>query len=89
MNRKKYFCLNCKFVGLPKKNKNGSKKVEIFLWILPLLAPIAIIYSLYRRFYQKKICQNCGSKDISAISSELLAQKSIENFYQQEIEPKK
>lgn len=84
MPQKKYICLDCNFVGFAKKNKSGSKKIEIFLWILPLLAPIAILYSIYRRFLQKKVCQNCGSANISVISSELLAQKSLENFHQQE-----
>ncbi|MFM6972195.1 MAG: hypothetical protein ACKOXJ_01065 [Alphaproteobacteria bacterium] len=60
--KKQYICLNCNHVGYPKLIQNGSKKTEIFWWVVA--TPIAIIYSIYRRVGSKKICENCGSDNL-------------------------
>ena len=53
----KYICTDCKHVGKAKKVKRGSRKTEIFWWVV--FSPIAIIYSLYRFTGSKKSCEEC------------------------------
>jgi hypothetical protein len=73
----KYICTNCKHVGKSKKVKRGSRKTEIFWWMV--FSPIAILYSLYRFTGSKKCCEECGSFDIYPTKSDLLEVMSHQN----------
>jgi hypothetical protein len=73
----KYICANCKHVGKSKKVKRGSRKTEIFWWVV--FSPIAILYSLYRFTGSKKCCEECGSFDIYPTKSDLLEVMSHQN----------
>ena len=73
----KYICSDCKYVGKAKKVKRGSRKTEIFWWVV--FSPIAILYSLYRFTGSKKTCEECGSFDIYPTKSDLLEVMSHQN----------
>jgi hypothetical protein len=73
----KYICTDCKHVGMAKKVKRGSRKTEIFWWVV--FSPIAIIYSLYRFTGSKKSCEECGSFNIYRTNSDLLEVMSHQN----------
>ena len=73
----KYICSDCKHVGKAKKVKRGSRKTEIFWWVV--FSPIAIFYSLYRFSGSKKTCEECGSFDIYPTKSDLLEVMSHQN----------
>lgn len=64
--KKQYACLNCNHIGFPKLTKKGSKKTEIFWWVVA--TPIAIIYSIYRRIGSKRTCENCESDNIIVLA---------------------
>jgi hypothetical protein len=70
-NQKFYICSDCNHVGECKKTLRGTKKTEVFWWVL--FTPIAIFYSLYRRFGSKKVCYECGSKKIILTKSKYIA----------------
>jgi hypothetical protein len=76
MNKLKiYICTDCHHVGECKKILRGTKKTEIFWWLI--ISFVAIFYSLYRRLGSKKVCQDCGSEKIILTKSKYVADLMI------------
>ncbi|MBM3590495.1 MAG: hypothetical protein FJX30_03880 [Alphaproteobacteria bacterium] len=67
-----YICSDCKHIGPCKVVKKGSRKTEIFWWIM--FSPVAICYSIYRLFGSKRVCEKCESQNIVKTNSKLIAE---------------
>lgn len=72
----KYICTDCKHVGKAKNMRRGSRKTEIFLWVI---FPFNIFYTLYRFSGSKKCCEECGSFNIYKTNSDLLEVMAHQN----------
>lgn len=53
-----YICTACGYEGAGRKQKRGSRTVEIGLWVT-LLIP-GPFYSMWRRFGVARVCTQCG-----------------------------
>lgn len=56
---KEFICRECLYVGLPKKVKRGSTRMELIMWLV-LMIP-GPFYSVWRMTGKKKQCSVCGS----------------------------
>jgi len=54
-------CIQCKYVGRPKKIKRGSVKLEVLAW---LMFPLGLPYTIWRLFGRTLVCANCGSSTL-------------------------
>jgi ribosomal protein S27AE len=59
---KRFFCMNCGFVGDQKMLTKGSILIEIALWIF-FIVP-GLIYSLWRLTTKHKACPKCGANNM-------------------------
>ena len=61
-------CTRCLEKVIPKLEAKGSTGVEIVLWLF-FLVP-GLIYSIWRRAEELRICPSCGSQDLVPFQSE-------------------
>lgn len=59
---KEYVCVQCGFVGKPRKTAKGSILIELVLWLFFIL--LGLIYSLWRLSSKYTACPKCGSANI-------------------------
>ena len=67
MGKAKKICAQCHTESNGKKDMPGSIFIEIVLWCF-LIVP-GLIYSIWRHSAVKKVCKECGSKDLIPINS--------------------
>ena len=56
---KTLMCVNCGFIGTPKKKAKGYFSVEVILWLC-FLVP-GLIYSFWRLASKRPVCPRCGA----------------------------
>jgi hypothetical protein len=64
----KYICKHCGYEGEAKRQKRGSRGVEIFLWTV-LLIP-GPLYTIWRMTGKSKECPNCERQGFVKSSSD-------------------
>ena len=55
-------CVNCGFVGQPRKHVGGSMIVELALWLFMILP--GLIYSVWRLSTVKMVCPKCEAPNM-------------------------
>ncbi|MCB2081521.1 MAG: hypothetical protein H6908_02395 [Hyphomicrobiales bacterium] len=72
-------CMECQYVGKPKRQKRGSTKAEIIAW---LLFPFGLPYVFWRILHKFPVCRHCGSTMLtsteSAVGKRLLEKQAEE-----------
>src|SRR4051812_23073902 len=66
--REGVLCTRCLEKVLPSLQEKGSAAIEIVLWLF-LLIP-GVIYSIWRRTDERRICPACGSSELVPFQSE-------------------
>lgn len=79
----KKICTKCGYYGKETKHSSGTFLLEIMLWIVGLflwpLLIIALLYSLWRFGFKKKVCPKC--REASMIPADTpVGQELIQKF---------
>lgn len=64
---KKLVCIQCGYIGEPKRAIKGNILIEIILWLF-LIIP-GLIYSIWRSSSRYKVCPKCGNSTLIPIDS--------------------
>ena len=64
---KELVCLNCGYIGKPKKVTKGSFAIEIILWLL-MIVP-GVVYSIWRLTTRHEACPTCGAINMIPLDS--------------------
>lgn len=60
-------CTRCYAVGQTKTKAEGSILIELVLWLCFIIP--GLLYSLWRDSARKKVCSQCGCKDLVPVES--------------------
>jgi hypothetical protein len=71
------YCLDCGFVGYPKRHTPGTFLMELVLWIFFIIP--GVIYSIWRLSGRYSGCAKCGSKRIVLVDSPI-ARAALNNL---------
>ncbi|NBX03018.1 MAG: hypothetical protein EBR02_02915 [Alphaproteobacteria bacterium] len=54
-----FICVQCKHIGVPKRKKRGSTKLEAFGW---MCFPLGLPYTIWRMIAKKPACRHCDGE---------------------------